>query len=73
VIRHDLHMRFSFFTLQRTCKNVKVTFSLRLINHHAMKAYGGVKVYYYALLTVAIVEGESSASRSGRFMPRCGQ
>jgi hypothetical protein len=34
-----------------------------------MKAYGGVDVYIYILLTSAVFEGEWSASRHGRFTP----
>jgi hypothetical protein len=35
-----------------------------------MKAYGGVDVQIHIFLTSALVEGEWSASRSGRFTPR---
>jgi hypothetical protein len=34
-----------------------------------MKAYGGVDVEIHVSLTSALVEDESSASRSGRFTP----
>jgi hypothetical protein len=34
-----------------------------------MKAYGGVDVYIHIFLTSAIVAGEWSASRPGRFTP----
>jgi hypothetical protein len=47
---------------------VKVKLSL-LIKHHAMKTYGGVDVQTHVFLTSALVGGEWSASRSGRFIP----
>jgi hypothetical protein len=34
-----------------------------------MKAYGGVDVYNHVFLTSALVGGERSASRPGRFAP----
>jgi hypothetical protein len=34
-----------------------------------MKEYGGVDVYIYIFLTLALVGGEWSASRPGRFIP----
>jgi hypothetical protein len=34
-----------------------------------MKAYGGVDVYIHIFLTLALVGGERSASRPGRFTP----
>jgi hypothetical protein len=34
-----------------------------------MKAYGGIDVFIYIFLTSALVEGERSASRPGRFSP----
>jgi hypothetical protein len=34
-----------------------------------MKAYGGVDVYIHIFLTSALVEGEWSTSRLGRFTP----
>jgi hypothetical protein len=34
-----------------------------------MKAYGGVDVYIHIFLTSALVGGERSASRPGRFTP----
>jgi hypothetical protein len=34
-----------------------------------MKAYGGVDIYIHVLLTSALVGGEWSASRPGRFPP----
>jgi hypothetical protein len=34
-----------------------------------MKTYGGVDVYIYVFLTSALVGGEWSSSRSGRFTP----
>jgi hypothetical protein len=37
--------------------------------HYAMKAYGGVDVYNHVFLTSALVGGERSASRPGRFTP----
>jgi hypothetical protein len=39
----------------------------QLIKHYAMKAYGGVDVYIHIFLTSALVGGEWSASRPGRF------
>jgi hypothetical protein len=38
-----------------------------LIKHYAMKAYGGVDVWIHIFLTSALVGGEWSASRPGRF------
>jgi hypothetical protein len=35
--------------------------------HYAIKTYGGVEVYIHAFLTSALVGGEWSASRPGRF------
>jgi hypothetical protein len=35
-----------------------------------MKAYGGVDVYIHVFLTSALIGGEWSASRPGRFTPR---
>jgi hypothetical protein len=35
-----------------------------------MKEYGGVDVYIHVFLTSALVGGEWSASRTGRFTPR---
>jgi hypothetical protein len=35
-----------------------------------MKSYGGVDVQIHIFLTSALVRGECSASRSGRFIPR---
>jgi hypothetical protein len=37
---------------------------------YAMKAYGGVDVQFHIFLTLALVGGEWSASRPGRFTPR---
>jgi hypothetical protein len=34
-----------------------------------MKAYGGVDVYIHIFLTLALLGGEWSASRLGRFTP----
>jgi hypothetical protein len=39
------------------------------MKHHATKAYGGVDVYTHVFLTTALVGGEWSASRNGRFTP----
>jgi hypothetical protein len=47
----------------------KVVPVLNLIKHYAMKAYGGVDVQIHIFLTSALVGGEWSASRSGRFTP----
>jgi hypothetical protein len=38
-----------------------------LIQHHATKTYGGVKVYIHVFLTLALCGGEWSASRPGQF------
>jgi hypothetical protein len=40
-----------------------------LIKHYAVKKYGGVDVYIHVFLTSALVGGEWSASRPGRFNP----
>jgi hypothetical protein len=40
---------------------------LYLINHYAMKTYGGVVVYTQVFLTSELVVGEWSASRPGSF------
>jgi hypothetical protein len=37
-----------------------------------MKTYGGVDVYIHVFLTTALVGGERSASRPGRFTPEEG-
>jgi hypothetical protein len=50
-------------------KKGKVVPVLNLIKHYAMKAYGGVDVYIHIFLTSAVVGGEWSASRPGRFTP----
>jgi hypothetical protein len=47
----------------------KVVPALNLIKHYAMKAYGGVDVYIHIFLTSALVGGEWSTSRPGRFTP----
>jgi len=44
-----------------------VKLSMCLIKHHAMKTYWGVEVKFQAFLTSSLVEGEWSASRTGRF------
>jgi hypothetical protein len=49
---------------------VNVKLSLCLIQHHAIKTYGRVKLYLYAFLTVALDGGEWSASHLGRFTPK---
>jgi hypothetical protein len=41
-----------------------------LINHRAMKTYGGVAVQLHAFLTSALRGGEWSVSRPGRFTSR---
>jgi hypothetical protein len=56
--------RFNFLL-----KNKKVNFSLCLTKHYAMKAYKGVDVYIYIFVTSALVGGDWSASRPGRFTP----
>jgi hypothetical protein len=43
--------------------------SLRLINHHSMKTYGGVDISMYAFLTSTPDGGEWLASRPGRYNP----
>jgi hypothetical protein len=40
-----------------------------LINHYAMKAYGGMEVQLHIFLTSALVAGEWLASCPGRFTP----
>jgi hypothetical protein len=40
-----------------------------LTKHYAMKKYGGVGVYIHIFLTSALVGGEWSATRPGRFTP----
>jgi hypothetical protein len=42
---------------------------LNLIKHYAMKVYGGVDVWIHIFLTSALVRGEWSTSRLGRFTP----
>jgi hypothetical protein len=44
--------------------------SLCLTNYYAMKAYGGVDIWSHIFLTAALVGGEWTASRPGRFNPR---
>jgi hypothetical protein len=39
------------------------------MKHYAVKAYGGVYVYTNVFLATALVGGEWSASRNGRFTP----
>jgi hypothetical protein len=41
-----------------------------LVGEVSMKAYGGVDVQIHIFLTSALVGGEWSASRPGRFTPR---
>jgi hypothetical protein len=48
----------------------KVKLPLCLTKHHAMKAYGEVKVWLHASLTSATDGGEWSASRPCRLHPR---
>jgi hypothetical protein len=50
-------------------KKGKVFPLLNLINHYVRKVYGGVDVYIHIFLTSALVGGEWSASRPGRFTP----
>jgi hypothetical protein len=40
-----------------------------LPQHYAMKTYGGVDVYIHVFLTSALLGGERSVSRPGRFIP----
>jgi hypothetical protein len=40
-----------------------------LTKHYAIKTYGGVYVQIHVFLTSALVEGDLSASRPGRFTP----
>jgi hypothetical protein len=47
----------------------KVNLSQYLANHYVMKNYGGVYVYIHGFFTSALVGGEWSASRPGRFIP----
>jgi hypothetical protein len=57
-------------TRQETCKESVKIKKLALcltIKHYAMKAYGGVDVEIHIFLTSALVGGEWSASRTGRF------
>jgi hypothetical protein len=49
---------------------VKVKLSLCLTKHNAMKTYWGVEGLLQAFLASALVGGEWSASRPGRFTPR---
>jgi hypothetical protein len=49
--------------------DVRVKLSLCLIEHYVMKAYCGVAVQIHVFLTSALVGGEWSASRPGRFTP----
>jgi hypothetical protein len=44
--------------------------SLCLIKHYAMKAYGEMDVWIHIFLTSALVGGEWSPSRPGRFTAR---
>jgi hypothetical protein len=39
------------------------------MKHYAMKVYGGMEVYIHVFLTLALVGGEWSISRPGRFTP----
>jgi hypothetical protein len=41
----------------------------KIVPVHAIKVYGGVKLWLYSLLTSAIKRGEWSASHLGRFTP----
>jgi hypothetical protein len=43
---------------------------LTVTEHHAMKTYWGVEVWFHTSLTSALDGGEWSASRYGRFTPR---
>jgi hypothetical protein len=49
--------------------HAKINTYLCLTKHYAMKSYGGVDAQRKVFLTVALVEGEWSASRSCRFNP----
>jgi hypothetical protein len=48
---------------------VKAKLSLCLTKHYAIKTYEGVDVQIQVFLIVALVGGEWSASRPGRFNP----
>jgi hypothetical protein len=51
-------------------EGTKVKLSLCVTKQHAMEAYCGVKVQLRHSLSSALDEGEWSASRPGRFIPR---
>jgi hypothetical protein len=50
--------------------NVKIKLPLCLVKYRSMGAYGGVKVYFHAFLTLALDGGEWFASRPGSFTLR---
>jgi hypothetical protein len=48
---------------------MKVKLSLYLSKHYAMKTYGGLDIEIDVFLISALVGGERSVSRPGRFTP----
>jgi hypothetical protein len=48
---------------------IKVKLSLYLIKHHAMKAYGGVEIYFHAFLTSALDDVSSQPHAPAALFP----
>jgi hypothetical protein len=61
--------RYAQFTLHHVVKVKKIKLSLSLTRHYAMKTYGEVDVQIQVFLTLALVGGEWSASRTCHLTP----